>query len=145
MVHLLVLVVVSLRRVKGVFFRVDRTQPASFLLQKLVEDCSPSEFPSPVSDGVYYSDQLIEFTAQVSDAEDIAEDLSVQWVSTMDGELFNVASTPNNSGEVVGFGNLTEGQHAIQLFVTDTTGKETQESVIIDVVRGGCLRAPYTG
>ena len=91
----------------------------------------PTEAPvasivGPVSDGVYYSDQLIEFTTQVSDAEDIAEDLSVQWVSTMDGDLNNVTATPNNSGEVVGFGNLTEGQHAIQLFVTDTTERNTR-------------------
>ena len=50
-----------------------------------------------------------------------------------DGDLTNVTATPNNSGEVIGFGNLAEGQHAIQLFVTDTTGKESQESIIIDV------------
>ena len=54
-------------------------------------------------------------------------------MSSIDGELSDVTTTPNTTGEVVGFGSLSEGQHAIQLFVTDTTGKETQESVIIDV------------
>ena len=69
----------------------------------------------------------------VSDTEDDPTDLVVRWVSSIDGELNDVTTTPNTTGEVVGFGSLSEGQHAIQLFVTDTTGKESQESVIIDV------------
>jgi len=98
----------------------------------------PSQSPeaqilSPVVDGVYYFDQLIEFEGVVSDAEDDVETLSVRWVSTLDGDLTGIASTVNTSGEVVGFGSLSEGEHAIQLFVTDSTGNETQESVIIDV------------
>ena len=104
----------------------------------IVVSIEPTESPvgqilNPTADGVYYSDQLIEFEALVTDAEDDEQDLTVRWVSTSDGELSTLTTTPNNSGEVVGFGNLTEGQHAIQLFVTDTTGKETQDSVIVDV------------
>ena len=46
----------------------------------------PTEAPegqilSPTADGVYYSDQLIELEALVTDAKDAEQDLLVRWVS----------------------------------------------------------------
>ena len=92
-----------------------------------------AEILSPVLDGVYYSDQLITFEGVVSDAEDDASDLVAFWESNLDGILTDVDTEPNESGEILGYGTLTEGQHAIELEVEDTTGKTSRESVIIDV------------
>ena len=88
---------------------------------------------SPTVDGVYYSNQLISFEGVLSDAEDTPDLLEGYWASNIQGILNEVETIPNSSGEVIGFGNLSEGQHAIQLIVTDTTGKQSQESVVINV------------
>ena len=52
----------------------------------------PTEAPtigtiSPASDGSYYSDRIISFSAMMADAEDEASDLSYTWVSSINGEL----------------------------------------------------------
>ena len=100
----------------------------------IVETEAPiAEISSPMTEGVYYSDQKITFQGVVSDAEDDVEDLVVYWESDIDGVLEDVDGIPTSSGEVLGFGNLTEGQHAIQLIVTDTTGKQDQEYVLVTV------------
>ena len=91
-----------------------------------------AEITAPTADGVYYSDQLITFEGVVSDGEDVATDLTATWESSLDGVL-KVEAEPNDDGEVTGFGYLSEGEHAVQLNVTDTTGKTGTASVIIDV------------
>ena len=100
----------------------------------IVESESPVvTLVSPTVDGVYYSNQLISFEGVLADAEDSPDLLEGYWSSNIQGVLNEVETVPNNSGEVIGFGNLSEGQHAIQLIVTDTTGKQSQESVVINV------------
>jgi hypothetical protein len=71
---------------------------------------------SPVEGGTYYSDQLVILRALVSDAEDAAESLSVRWESSRDGDLGAVV--PNTEGLVESFVSLSEGAHALQVFVT---------------------------
>lgn len=98
----------------------------------------PTESPDvfivqPLSEGVYYSDQLITFEGILLDAEDNSEELVGYWESNVDGLLENVDAEPNTDGETEGFGLLTEGQHAIQLHVEDSTGKTGSESVIVNV------------
>ncbi len=83
-------------------------------------------------DGVYYSDQLITFTGILSDGEDTPDTLIATWKSNLDGVL-EAEAIPNADGEIRGYGNLTEGQHAVELNVEDTTGKTGTASVIIDV------------
>ena len=39
----------------------------------------------------------------------------------------------DSSGMVVGYGYLSEGEHAIELHVEDTTSKTSRETVIVDV------------
>ena len=104
----------------------------------IVVSVEPTEEPTvqilrPTTDGIYYADQLITFEGLVADAEDNAEDLVVFWESNVEGVLSNVDALPNSTGQVLGYGNLTEGQHAVELHVTDTTGKEAVGTVIIDV------------
>ena len=82
-----------------------------------------AEIITPESTGVYYSDQKIAFEGLVSDAEDDADQLVAYWESDLDGVLSDVDSIPNSAGTVLGYGYLTEGEHAIELHVEDTTGK----------------------
>ena len=51
----------------------------------------------------------------------------------IDGVLSNVDTEPDSTGTVVGYEYLTEGEHAIELHVEDSTGKTDRETVIIDV------------
>ncbi len=86
---------------------------------------------SPTADGVYYSDQLVTLSATVEDAEDAEDTLTVRWESSVDGDLGS--PSPSSEGLVESFVNLSEGQHALQVFVTDSGGNEGQASVIVDV------------
>ena len=92
-----------------------------------------AEIITPLSSGVYYSDQLITFEALVSDEEDNAELLVALWESNRDGELSDVDAEPDSSGSILGYGYLSEGEHAVELTVEDTTGKTDRASVIINV------------
>ena len=95
-------------------------------------DAPTAEIQEPTSEGVYYSDQLITFTGLVSDTEDSAELLTVNWKTNAGGDL-GIESTPSTDGVVQGFAQLEEGQHAVELHVEDTTGKNGVDSVIITV------------
>ena len=50
----------------------------------------------------------------------------------MDGELV-VASVADSNGDATGAGYLSEGQHSLQLHVTDTMGKSVTESLVLQV------------
>ena len=86
-----------------------------------------------------YSSDLIQFSALVQDLEDAPEDLSIQWSSNIDGPLI-LDTTPDSSGEMFDYTYLSEGQHAIELSVTDSSGKTTAEEVVIRV--GGVNNIP---
>ena len=75
----------------------------------------------------------------VQDLEDAPEDLSIQWSSNIDGPLI-LDTTPDSSGEISDYTYLSEGQHAIELSVTDSSGKTTAEEVVIRV--GGVNNIP---
>ena len=91
-----------------------------------------AEIVSPNISEAYYSDQLILFSAIINDAEDEPADLTYTWTSNQDGAL-PITTTPESSGEIEQYINLTEGQHAITLMVEDTSGKTTNETVSITV------------
>ena len=98
----------------------------------------PTEAPmaqivTPTADGVYYSDQLITFEGLLSDAEDDAELLTAFWESNLDGVLTDIDAEIDSTGAVIGYGYLSEGEHAIELHVEDTTGKTARETTIIEV------------
>jgi hypothetical protein len=92
-----------------------------------------AEIVSPMVDGVYYSDQLIAFEGMVSDAEDEPEVLVAFWESNLDGVLSNVDIEVDSTGAVIGYEYLTEGEHAIELHVEDSTGKTARETVMVNV------------
>ncbi|MAA80070.1 MAG: hypothetical protein CL916_12515 [Deltaproteobacteria bacterium] len=100
-------------------------------------DVFPTEAPraqitNPLSSGIYYSDQKITFEGSVSDTEDDDEALAVSWHSDIDGDL-GIAEEPSNTGAVIGYTYLSEGEHAIELRVEDSTGKSDTDSVLINV------------
>ena len=88
---------------------------------------------APEAGGQYYSDVKVTFQGVVDDVEDQPEDLVVFWESDQDGVLNDIDTSVDAGGEVLGFSNLAEGQHAISLFVEDTSGKPATASVVIDV------------
>jgi alpha-tubulin suppressor-like RCC1 family protein len=97
----------------------------------------PTEAPtadiiSPEESGVFYSDYIITFEGKISDEEDDVEELIFNWKSNLDGDL-SFDTEVETDGTVLGFGYLTEGQHAITLRVEDTTGKSTSANTTINV------------
>lgn len=92
----------------------------------------PTEAPiveifSPVPSGLYYSDQKIQLRAETSDGEDEHSMLEAVWISDIDDVLST--TSPNSEGVVDDAQYLSEGEHYLQLEVTDSTGKTGIESV----------------
>ena len=91
------------------------------------------ELLSPVSDERYYSDQLILFSANITDNEDSPADLAYTWTSSLDGAI-SASAIPNEDGLLEEYLNLTEGEHALTLTVTDRSNKSTSQSTIVTLV-----------
>lgn len=87
---------------------------------------------SPSLGEVYYRDQLIRFAAEIADDEDEPSELLVEWESSLDGVLA-LNGSADSSGTLEDFGYLSEGEHAVSLSVTDSSGKNTTASVVIMV------------
>ncbi|MEC7987526.1 MAG: SUMF1/EgtB/PvdO family nonheme iron enzyme [Myxococcota bacterium] len=98
----------------------------------LETDAPRIELLSPTADGSYYSDQLIHFSAIISDVEDDPSDLSYVWASSIDGDL-PLSAAAATDGTISGYLNLSEGQHAISLRVEDSTGKSSVADLAITV------------
>jgi hypothetical protein len=122
---------------------------ATVTLEVQPTDAPVAEITAPTADGVYYSDQLITFQGTVSDAEDAVDALTVAFETAELGDLgFEIDTT--SEGAVEAFGSLDEGEHAVRLRVTDTTGKEGVDSTVITVGPPNsnptcAITAPVTG
>ena len=90
------------------------------------------EMLTPIADEKYYASELIHFSALIGDTEDAPEELIVVWTSDLDGELA-LDTTVNADGEISDYTYLTEGNHAIELRVEDSTGKVSTDDVVIQV------------
>ncbi|MEC7983579.1 MAG: hypothetical protein VX278_00365 [Myxococcota bacterium] len=97
------------------------------------------EIQSPTNTGLYYSDQLILFSAVILDNEDPSIDLNYTWESSLDG-ILSTAAAPNSDGAMEEYLNLSEGEHALTLSVTDQSNKTTTQSISISV--GGPNSSP---
>lgn len=87
---------------------------------------------SPSGEGSYYSDQPIQFSATISDAEDSVEDLQISWSSDRDGAL-SLSVTPDENGTLSDSALLSFGEHQIQLSVTDSAGNQSTEQLSLSV------------
>ena len=105
----------------------------SISVSAIPTEAPTAEILTPDPTQRYYADQKITFEGFVYDAEDSVEQLVAHWESDLDGVLSGVDAIPDNSGSVLGYEYLTEGEHAIELHVEDSTGKTDRDSVIIEV------------
>ena len=87
---------------------------------------------SPLDGTEFNEYQLIEFVGKTTDFEDAETDLDVIWFSSIDGELHT--EIPDEEGNVYfASSDLTPGDHAITLTVTDTQGVTSNTSISITV------------
>jgi hypothetical protein len=88
---------------------------------------------SPSDNDIYSQDDWIVFEAQVSDAEDLPEDLSLSWSSNIDG-VFDTGAAGSNGIRQFSWSSLSAGSHLVTLTVTDTYGLEVEGFVSFEVV-----------
>lgn len=93
---------------------------------------------SPIDEGQFYSDEIIEFSGTVTDAEDDPSDLTIYWESSIMGVL-SADTTPDSSGNIGDFINLSPGEHGITLHAEDSSGKSTSQSITIVVSTSNTL------
>ncbi len=86
---------------------------------------------SPEEAGTYHADQVLTFRGTVSDAETAAADLAAWWQE--DGVELGIDAVPTSEGDVVGYGTLDEGTHALELHALDMAGNEGVATVVVDV------------
>ena len=85
-------------------------------------------------DGTEFDEyELVEFYGRTSDLEDEPSELEVLWTSSLDGEL--LTGSPDGEGSVyMAIADLSPGEHAITLSVTDTSGLTGNTSVSVMIV-----------
>gem|GEM_PF-1751894 len=116
----------------------------------MIEDTPPDALiVSPVNSGVYYTDTLISFAAEVADQEDSPSELVLSWESSLEGVL-PLEMTADSIGFASGSTALSVGEHDIRLSVTDTAGNIVSDNVQIVVQevneRPSCeINAPQDG
>ena len=86
---------------------------------------------SPTQNSNHYSDQLIQFAGLVGDNEDSPEDLLITWSSSVDGDLIWIQVPMRMVMSRLWV--LSEGQHALELRVEDSSGKVTKEQLTLQV------------
>ena len=88
---------------------------------------------SPVEGTEFNEYQLIEFVGKTTDLEDAETDLDVIWFSSIDGEVHT--ENPDEEGNVYfATSDLTPGEHAITLTVTDTQGLSANTSISVMII-----------
>ena len=95
-------------------------------------DAPTAEILSPTQNSTHYLDQLMYFSATVGDNEDAPEDLIISWSSSLDGELI-LDTSPDADGVISDYTSLSQGQHAIELRVEDSSGKVTKDQLLVTV------------
>ncbi|MBM75960.1 MAG: hypothetical protein CMK59_11220 [Proteobacteria bacterium] len=118
-------------------------------LELIVSEPPSVEILEPFSSQVYYADTLITFSGIVSDNEDSAQDLQVEWNSSIDGVL-DLETIPDTDGTFTDFGYLTAGEHGLELSVEDSSGRTNSASLTLTVKESNtppdcAITSPVTG
>ena len=87
---------------------------------------------SPDDGAEYRSDELIYFTAEVSDGEDRPEGIGRVWESDQQG-LLDMNDTVTSDGRVEGSIRLEPNNHIVRLWATDTSGRTSGDEVNVRV------------
>jgi hypothetical protein len=99
----------------------------------LVEATGPSvTITVPTENASFRETDLISFEAQISDGEDSPEGIAVYWESDRDGML-DLSHTVSGDGTVAGSGFLSPATHVVRLWAEDTSGRRSQDEVIVHV------------
>ncbi|HCH66340.1 MAG: hypothetical protein CL927_07910, partial [Deltaproteobacteria bacterium] len=85
----------------------------------------------PVSGEPYSASEPIRFLVEVTDPDNEPEQLVTMWDSNIQGEL--VLPSPDPSGLIDGVVSLEEGDHRIQVEVSDPEGNVTDETLFLAV------------
>ena len=106
------------------------------------------EILTPVSGDQFYSDQVIPFSARVSDVDNTLNSLELGLTSSLDGVL--TITPPDSEGLLTDELTLSEGTHTIEFNATDPDGKSDTESVDIVVTQENIqplceITAPISG
>jgi hypothetical protein len=110
----------------------DAVGSATVNLTVLATSAPTAQIIAPSAEGVYYSDQLVIFQAQVSDEEDTPDQLVTTWDSSLSGDL-GIDAPPDDQGGVLGSTYLDQGEQLLTLTVQDSTGKTGSDAVSITV------------
>ena len=99
----------------------------------LAEEAIPQvEILSPLASQTHYVDRLISFSAQLSDEDSSLTNLETYWESSLDGVL-DVDTTVDSAGLIEDYAYLTQGEHAITLWVEDDRGNRSKKIEVIQV------------
>lgn len=90
----------------------------------------------PEMDELFASDDMIVFTAEVTDPEESSEHLTVSGFSNIDGDL-GFQMSPVSSGEFSEGVFLSSGQHLITMTVEDSYGRTDMATVEMEVYDNG--------
>jgi hypothetical protein len=87
---------------------------------------------NPTNNETFAQGENVTFVAEITDNEDAADQLTVEWSSSLDG-IFS--TTGPNSSNIAQFttSSLTAGTHAITVTATDTTGLYTDALLNINI------------
>ncbi len=116
------------------------------------EDVAPEIAITSPGDGDSFSlAEEVTLSGTASDEDDVATELAYSWSSSLDGELADLAGSPDEDGNFTGSTTaLTAGDHTLSLTVSDPVGNSVTESVTITVdpanVAPSCaITAPVDG
>jgi len=99
----------------------------------LVVNAPPQvDITAPADGSVVAENELVSFSAELSDEEDAAILLTLQWSSSLDGGLDD--TLPDTDGMAAfSTDTLSRGEHTITLTVTDTQGASTEAALTLTV------------
>ena len=90
------------------------------------------EITAPATNTSHPSGQTLQFVATVSDTEDPVSALSISWSSSIEGTL-GLSTTPDSTGRISDYLELSPGEHIIALQVTDTMGAIATDDILITI------------
>ena len=87
---------------------------------------------SPLNGAAFNTYEPINFSAEISDAQDASTDISVEWISSLDG-LFSTTSPNSNGIAQFSTDTLSAGAHTVTVKAIDTDGLFTDELINISI------------
>jgi hypothetical protein len=104
-----------------------------YAIINLIEATAPVvEITAPTNNASFRTNELVYFSATVSDGEDEPEGLGLVWESSEQG-LLDMNDTITSDGAVEGSIVLEIGSHIIRLWATDTSGRTSGDELMVQI------------